>query len=107
MGQPGVQYVTAAAWAWAVRPPRQSAANTNARPNLLEKMHIRATAKCPETIRSRYQEGQCAVAGRRITKGYWITGSCMTAPFAHSTGSGTGNRVAGLAACSRFRARSV
>src|ERR1700681_426912 len=90
MGQPGVQYVTAAAWAWAVRPPRQSAANTNARPNLLEKMDIRATTKCPETIRSGYQERQCATAGRRI-KGYWITGSCVTAPFvASDEARGTG-----------------
>jgi hypothetical protein len=58
IGQPGVQYVIGAAWAWAVRPPRQSAANINARPNLPEKTDIRAIAKFPETIRSRYQERQ-------------------------------------------------
>src|ERR1700676_2957230 len=58
MGQLGVQYVTGAAWAFAVRPPRQSAANTNARPNLPEKVDIRATAKCPETIRPGYRERQ-------------------------------------------------
>ena len=57
-GQPGVQYGTGAAWAWAVRPPRQSAANTSARPNLLAKMDIRATAKCPETIPPRHLERQ-------------------------------------------------
>src|SRR5712675_1319694 len=66
-GQLGIQYVTGAAWAWAVRSPRQSAANTNARANLLEKMDIRATAKCPETIPSGYQERQRGAAGRRIT----------------------------------------
>src|SRR5580704_16478175 len=43
-GQLGIQYVTGAAWAWAVRPPRQSAANTNARPILPAKMDIHATA---------------------------------------------------------------
>jgi hypothetical protein len=85
-GQLGIQYVTGAAWAWAVRPPRQSAANTNARPNLLEKIDIRATAKCPETIRSRYQERQCGATGRRITKDDRITECCVIAPFAHSTG---------------------
>jgi CubicO group peptidase (beta-lactamase class C family) len=45
-------------------------------------MDIRATAKCPETIRSRYQERQCGAAGRRITKGDRITEFCVTAPFA-------------------------
>src|SRR5882672_5157523 len=58
MGQLGSQYVTGPAWACAARPPRQSAANTNARPNLPAKIDIRATAKCPEIIRSRYQERQ-------------------------------------------------
>ena len=80
-GQLGVQYVTGAAWAWAVRPPGQSTANTNARANLLEKMDIRATAKCPETIPSGYQECQCGAAGRRITKGDGITEFCVTAPL--------------------------
>src|SRR5580704_15743083 len=41
IGQLGSQYVTGAAWAWAVRPPRQSAANTNAKANLPAKMGIR------------------------------------------------------------------
>jgi len=45
IGQPGLQYGTAAAWAWAVRPPRQSTANTNAKPNLPAKGNIHSTAK--------------------------------------------------------------
>jgi len=52
-------------------------------------MDIRATAKCYETIRSRYQERQCGAAGRRITKGDRITEFCVTASFAHNTGCGT------------------
>ena len=47
---PGSNMSQGAAWAWAVRPPRQSATNTNARPNLPEKMDIRATASCSEII---------------------------------------------------------
>src|SRR5258705_3332153 len=86
-GQLGIQYVTGAAWAWAVRSPGQSAANTNARPNLLEKMDIRATAKCPETIRSGYQERQCGAARRRITIGDRITGFCVTAVGGCGSGS--------------------
>src|SRR3977135_2742723 len=97
-GQLGIQYVTGAAWAWAVRPPRQSAANTNARANLLEKMDIRATAKCPETIPSRYQERQCGAPGRRITKepvavgvwrqrNRWLTSSRAVAAGSSCAGS--------------------
>jgi hypothetical protein len=44
-------------------------------------MDIRATAKCPETIPSGYQERQCGAAGRRITKGDGITEFCVTAPL--------------------------
>src|SRR5258708_7960821 len=59
-GQPGVQYGTGAAWALAVRPPKQSAANTTARANLPGKTTIRATtANCPEIVPARYQERQC------------------------------------------------
>ena len=61
MGQPGVQYCTGADWVWAGRPPRHSSANTNAKPNLLVKIDIRATTKCPETIPCRSRERQSAL----------------------------------------------
>jgi hypothetical protein len=60
MGQ--LEYVIAPVWAQAVRPPRQSAASTNARPDLLMKTNIRTAAKSFENIRSRYQECQRAAA---------------------------------------------
>jgi hypothetical protein len=61
MGQ--LEYGTAAAWAQAVRAPGESAANTNAKPNLPAKIDIRAAAKPPETIRFRHQERQRGSAG--------------------------------------------
>src|ERR1700730_496992 len=76
-GQLGIQYVIGAAWAWAVRVPRQSAANANATPNLAEKMDIRATAKCAETIPAGYQKRQCGADGRRITS-WFIDGMLMS-----------------------------
>ena len=39
--------------------PRQSAAKTNATPNLPDKMDIRVTTECAETIAAGYQKRQC------------------------------------------------
>src|SRR6201991_2554506 len=57
-GQLGIQYGTGAACAWAVRSPRQSAVNTNAKPSLPAKIDIRTTVKYGETILSGYRERQ-------------------------------------------------
>src|ERR1700704_3030524 len=58
-----LEYVRAAVWACAVRPAGQSTAKPNARPILPAKIDIRTTAKCPEIIRFRHQEGQRRTAG--------------------------------------------
>src|SRR5262245_28337922 len=49
----GSQYCTGAAWAWAVRPPRQSAANTTAKPILLAKENMGGSLCCAEQERQR------------------------------------------------------
>src|SRR5882757_9751503 len=59
-----LEYVSAAAWACAVRPAGQSTTKPNARHILPAKIDIRTAAKCPEIIRFRYQEGQRRAAGR-------------------------------------------
>jgi hypothetical protein len=59
-------------------------------------MDIRATAKCPETIPSGYQERQCGAAGRRITKGDGITEFCVTAPLLICPSGGLSTGVSSL-----------
>src|SRR5580692_5043526 len=52
-----------ATWAWAIRPPRQSAATTSARAVLREKIDIRVTAKCSEnyTVRMPKMPVRCSI----------------------------------------------
>src|SRR4029450_11951445 len=57
----GNQYCTGADWAWAARPPRQSAANRIARPSLPEREYIAASLRCGGRKR------QCATRGRQLT----------------------------------------
>src|SRR5882724_10906976 len=70
-GQPDAKYGTGVTWAWADRPLRQSTARATAKPNRPETMGIRATAMCPETIRSPCRECQWSedtpVVGSAVT----------------------------------------
>src|SRR5215510_5334044 len=57
----GIQYCTGADWAWAVRPPRQSAANRIARPSLPAREYIADSLRCGGRKR------QCVTSGRHLT----------------------------------------
>src|ERR1700758_1509604 len=58
MGQPGVQYVRGAVWAWAACPPKQTETNRIARADLNEDMGISQDHQSGEIISLRHQERQ-------------------------------------------------
>ena len=98
-----VQYATGAAWAWAVRPPGQGAANAtarpSARPNLPEKIDIPTTAKCPEIIPAGSQKRQCSADGRRLPLGSSTASTCLNHEICRQSRSCSGTRPVGLQIC--------